>query len=272
MEIQDLYIYPIKSLGGFRVDSAEITPRGLRHDRRWMLTDPSGRFLSQREFPVMSLLRTAIDNNMLTVWHKRNPDRRLQLPLAPEGGARVPVQIWDDEVPALPWLPDASQWFSEQLGQACQLVYMPDDAERAVDPRYGQPGDITSFSDGYPILLVAQASLDDLNQRLSEAVSMDRFRPNIVLRGGEAFVEDRMRAFQVGDIQFRGVKPCARCVIPTIDPDTAIGGKEPTRTLATYRRKDQKIFFGQNVLADGTGLIRVGDAIQVSQWVDPLFG
>ena len=261
MIIQDLYIYPIKSLGGIRVESTEITPRGFRYDRRFMLVDQDGRFISQREHAQLALLRCSLEKDQLTITHKRFPERRLVLPAEPAGGASRPVRIWDDTVTALTGTQEWNQWFSEQLDMACQLVYMPEDSLRQVDLQYAADGDITSFSDGYPVLVIAQESLDLLNSKLETSVTMDRFRPNLVIRGTAAHAEDALGWYRSGDVLLEAVKPCARCVMTTIDQETGIAASEPLRTLSAYRRNGHKVLFGQNLLVRETGTLSVGDAL-----------
>lgn len=210
----------------------------------------------------------------LRVWHRSRPDDVLELPLVPtETGAAVGepmrVDIWDSKgVPALTVSPQADQWFSHVLGKSCRLVFMPETTHRAVDQTYALDNDAVSFADGYPYLLIGQASLDYLNQRVTEPMSMLRFRPNIVVSGSDPHDEDTWAHFRIGDLEFYGVKPCARCVLTTIDPETATLGKEPLRTLATYRQWKHKILFGQNVLAKSTGAfplghLHVGQSIEV---------
>jgi uncharacterized protein YcbX len=156
-------------------------------------------------------------------------------------------------------------WFTKQLGLSCRLVYMPESTHRFVDSRYAHHKEITSFSDGYPLLLIGQASLDDLNSRLPAPLPMNRFRPNIVFTGGTAFLEDSMKQFEINGIRFFGVKPCARCIITTIDQQTAEKAKEPLKTLSSYRMKNNKVYFGQNLLYEGTGVISIGDTITIHE-------
>ena len=173
------------------------------------------------------------------------------------------VTVWDDRCKVLDAGDEAADWFSRFLAIDCRLMYFPDDEVRAVDPRYARPGDRTAFSDGFPLLLIAQASLDDLNSRLEAPISMARFRPNLVVQGCDAFAEDHWKEIRIGDLKFRIVKPCSRCTIPGIDPTTGERGLEPLRTLAAYRKRGTKIFFGQNVIADGQGELRVGMPVEV---------
>jgi uncharacterized protein YcbX len=260
--LTELYVYPIKSLGGISLQEAMVTDRGLQYDRRWMLVDEQGRFLSQRERPTMALFQVFIQNDTLQVVHKHFPTQKILIPLESQITAKQ-VMVWNDICQALTVSADADEFFSTHLGQKAQLVYMPENSHRKVETRYASRGEITSFSDGYPFLLIGQSSLDDLNSRLESAVPMNRFRPNLVFSGGEPFEEDHWQQFQIQNITFTCAKPCARCVVTTIDQETAIQGKEPLRTLSSYRKQNNKILFGQNILHQGSGKIALGDIITV---------
>jgi len=262
LQISALYIYPIKSLGGIAVSSAQITDRGLQHDRRWMLIDSSNRFISQREHPEMALLRPAITAEGLVVTNLIDHST-LIIPYQPLTDEFTEVTVWDDTTSGQLVSDVADEWFSRVLGEPCRLVYMPDHIHRGVDTNYAPEGKITSFSDAYPFLVISQASIDDLSERTGQPIPMDRFRPNIVFTGGTAYMEDEMAHFTVGDIHFYGVKICARCPIPGIDQNTAQRGKEPLRTMAGYRRKNNKVYLGQNLIHSGDGSLQVGDEITV---------
>jgi uncharacterized protein YcbX len=285
MTLSDLRLYPIKSLGGIAVSEAIVDEKGLRYDRRFMLVTPSGTFITQRSNHHMALIDVTIDrfdepDVSLRVWHRHRPDDVLTLPLtlSPEAnGETMPVTIWDSEdVPATLVSPEADAWFSKALNKPCRLVFMPDTTHRTVDPTYarhdeqGRPS-VVSFADGYPYLLIGQASLDDLNRRLAEPIEMLRFRPNIVVSGSKPYDEDAWQTFTIGDMTFYGVKPCARCVLTTIDPATGQKGPEPLHTLATYRQWKHKILFGQNVLPGSSvgGVLRVGQPVAVVSRVEP---
>ncbi|MBS1565761.1 MAG: MOSC domain-containing protein [Bacteroidetes bacterium] len=268
--VSGLFIYPVKSLGGIALSEATLTDRGFRYDRRWMITDPLGRFITQREWPLMALIKTEITGAGLCLYHKEKPEERLLVPFQPASPQPVAVTVWDDVCEGLYVDPQADEWLSDMLSRRCRLVHMPDSSLRRVDSRYARHGEITSLSDGYPVLIIGQASLDDLNSRLSQPLPMNRFRPNIVFTGGRPFEEDEMSHFRIGDTDFFAVKPCARCVMTTIDQDTAIAAKEPLRTLAGYRNKDNKIYFGQNILYNGHGTVRVGDAIGLVKRGEPI--
>ena len=270
--ISQLFIYPVKSLGGIEVTEAQLTDRGLQYDRRWMLVDNNNQFLTQREHPVMCLLQTAIEGDKLIVYYKNNPEDKVHVLLQPLPTKKtVQVQVWDDECAAWFVSDEADEWCSNKLSMPCRLVYMPENEKRKVDARYATGENITSFSDGYPLLMIGQASLDDLNSRLLEPLPMDRFRPNIVFTGGQPYDEDAMSHVRVNEIDLYGVKLCARCTIITINQTNGIKAKEPLLTLAGYRMKNNKIYFGQNVLLQQTGYLKTGDAIEVIQMKQGFF-
>ena len=259
--ISALYIYPVKSLGGFSVTEATVTEKGFEHDRRWMLVDKSGKFITQRENHSMALLQTGITADGLYICHKNHPDKNITIPFLSAPEKRKKVEIWNDECEAWVYNDVINTWFSEILQADCKLVYMPDETHRLVDTNYANNRETTSFSDGYPFLIIGQSSLDELNKKLAVPLNMDRFRPNIVFTPGEPHTEDNWKHFTINEVEFFGVKTCSRCVVTTIDQQTTITGKEPLRTLAAYRSVDNKIKFGMNLLHKGTGSIKVGDTI-----------
>jgi uncharacterized protein YcbX len=261
LTVSELFIYPVKSLGGIPVDVAKVTERGFQHDRRWMLVDQQGMFFTQRDIPAMALFRVQLQVSGLKVFYKPDPSSYIDVPFEPVSAELMKVVVWEDTCYALTVSDAADTWFSSILGINCRLVYMPDDSIRKVDPEYASGNEITGFSDGYPFLLIGQASLDDLNSRMVEAVPINRFRPNIVFSGGAPFQEDEMKEFSINGIRFYGVKLCARCVITTIDQETALKGKDPLKTLASYRSMNKKVLFGQNLLHNGSGELRIGDEL-----------
>lgn len=260
--VSQLFIYPVKSLGGIEVFSAMLTERGFQHDRRWMLVDAQNCFISQRELPELALLQVSIIDEGLKVTHKHNKEETI-IPFEPQMNDHVFVTIWDDVCMAQLVSETLNEWFTRILSFPCKLVYMPDNTRRKVDLNYALNNEITSFADGYPLLIIGQSSLDELNKKLTEPLPIERFRPNIVFTGGAPNEEDILEHFTINEINFYGVKPCARCVIPTIDQQTAEKGKEPLKTLATYRLKNNNVYFGQNLLHNGSGEIKVGDVIDV---------
>ncbi|RMG28634.1 MAG: MOSC domain-containing protein [Bacteroidetes bacterium] len=265
LTLTHIYVYPVKSLGGMEVPEARVEERGLQYDRNWMLVNEKGKFLTQRQLPQMALLRAEIRQGYLYIHQQQGNMPALQLPLQSEYGPGTEVQVWNDRCQAQFVGPQADQWLSQALGRACRLVYMPGQSHRQVDPQYAPPGQSVSFADGYPFLIIGQAALHALNQRLQQPVGMNRFRPNLVFSGGQPHEEDQWHRFRIGSLSFRAVKACARCAIPNIDPHTGIAGTEPTQTLKTYRRKNGKIYFGQNLLAENTGTLRRGQPIELLQ-------
>ncbi|HEY9004482.1 MAG TPA: MOSC N-terminal beta barrel domain-containing protein [Ohtaekwangia sp.] len=261
LKLSEIWIYPIKSLGGIRLSSAKVMEKGLQFDRRFMLVDNDGKFMTQRVFPAMALFKLSIQDTTLTVRHQQ---QSINIPVAPAiNSPAITVQVWDDAVQAHEVSPSYSQWFSERLGISCRLMFFPEEYERPVDPQYKVNDEHVSFADAYPFLIIGQASLDDLNRRLKEPVPMNRFRPNLVFTGGEPYEEDTWREFTVGQNTFVGVKPCARCVLTTVNQDTAEKGTEPLKTLASYRNRNNKIYLGQNLVAINHTSIQVGDTLSV---------
>jgi uncharacterized protein YcbX len=265
LTVSELYIYPIKSLGGIALNSATLTDRGFEHDRRWMLVDDNNQFITQREVNAMALLKPQLTEQGLLIQNTRVAGEELLVPFEPTVAGTTMVEVWSNHCSAQQVSAEADAWFSKQLGISCKLMYMPDTTNRFVDGRYAHNKEITSFTDGFPLLLIGQASLDDLNSRLATPLPMNRFRPNVVFTGGTAFEEDSMKQFEINGITFFCVKPCARCVMTTIDQQSGAKAKEPLTTLSTYRMKRNKILFGQNLLYTGPGKITVGDTITIQE-------
>lgn len=259
--VQNLYLYPIKSLGGISVPEALVEERGFRYDRRWMLVDKKGDFVTQRQYPQLALLQVAISETQLEVFSKGDPTRRIAFDLDLASNQELQVSIWGDQVLARVVSAEVSRWFSDFLQMELDLVVMPESSQRKMDPRYAVQGESVSFADGMPYVIIGQSSLDELNGRLADPVGMDRFRPNLVFSGGEAYAEDQFKQLQIGEVEFQVVKPCARCVMITVDQEKGTKGKEPLATLATYRSQDSKVYFGQNAVALAPGMVRVGDLI-----------
>ncbi len=263
ISLTGIHSYPIKSTRGISLDQATLVSRGLEYDRRWMLVDSQGQFLTQRQLPRMALIHTHIESDALLVCAQGHSD--LVLPLELNQGEILEVQVWKDQCRALAANDEINEWFSQFLHHPVRLVFMPDEMNRQVDPGYARSGDITSFADGFPLLLISEGSLADLNQRLDSPLPMRRFRPNLVVKGCPPYAEDQWQTIRIGGILFDVVKPCSRCIITTVDPETAEHhpDREPLKTLATYRKKDKQVFFGQNLIHRGTGLLRLGDTIEI---------
>jgi uncharacterized protein YcbX len=258
--LSGLYVYPIKSCGGVAAEELEVDERGFRHDRRWMLVDEANQFISQRELPRMALIGVRIGPDGLVA--SAPGMTSLQVPFLPPDGKPLRARIWDDVVETLPVGAGADRWFERSLGVKCRLVYLPEESVRPVDPDYGREGDQVGLADGFPFLLISEASLAELNARLERPLPMNRFRPNLVVGGCDPFAEDGWKHIRIGPITLRVVKPCARCAITTVDQGTATRGKEPLRTLATFRKHGSKVLFGQNLVHDETGILRVGDPVE----------
>lgn len=260
-KLSGIFIYPVKSLAGIEVVSSDVTPTGLKFDRKWMLVDADGQFLSQRRLPRMALIKTALTANHLILKAPEMPD--LSIPLTSTDGCVVKSVIWKDQCDTSHVALEADEWFSDFLGQNCQLVHQLDDVIRSVDPDYAQTTDQVAFSDGFPFLIISENSLVSLNNDMQLNLPMARFRPNLVISGCPAYEEDTWREIRIGHIDFRLPKPCSRCVVPTIDTETAETSKEPLTTLNRLRKWQSKVYFGQNALHNQRGILTIGDAVTV---------
>jgi uncharacterized protein YcbX len=264
--LSEINIYPIKSLGGISLKESLIENKGLQYDRRWMLIDEEGIFITQRKHFELSLLQVSIGDGKLTVSHKIDVSQTISFFLDEHTGENIIVQIWDDISNGLEVSILVSEWFSAFMKMKVRLVVMPLAEKRAVDQRYALNAEVVSFADSYPCLIISQASLDGLNVKLEEPILMDRFRPNFVFTGGTPHIEDTFSTFYLGDILFSAVKPCVRCVLTTVNQQTGVRGQEPLRTLAGYRNFGKKILFGQNLVHEGSGIICVGDELKVASY------
>jgi len=267
MYLSEINIYPVKSLAGITLKEAKIERRGLEFDRRWMLIDENNKFLTQREFPKMATVKTEILPDGLLVSNNGNS---LKVAFEPETVETKTVQIWQSRCEAKIYENTVNEWFSDALQTNCKLARMPDETQRKVNYFYRvEKDDHVSFADGYPFLLIGENSLADLNSRLSESLPMNRFRPNFVVTDSDGFAEDAWKKIKIGASVFHVVKPCARCVITTIEQTTGEkDGKEPLKTLAEFRTPKRsvkkKILFGQNLIAENAGdILKVGDKIEV---------
>jgi uncharacterized protein YcbX len=263
IKLSDLYIYPIKSLGGIRVDQSCVLKPGLEYDRRWMLVDANGNFLSQRTSPNMALLSVEWNMGNFLIKDKLNPKDSILLPLNPQTSNTKKVRVWDDVVEATQVDPHISHWIKNKLQVSCELVYMPPWSIRPIEEKYAFADESVSFADAMPYLLISQASLDDLNSRLPMPVSMDRFRPNLVITETEPFEEDLWDIIKIGSVRFKLSKPCARCIMTTIDQENATIGKEPLATLAKFRKIGNKVLFGQNMIPLDEGLISRNQTVEI---------
>jgi len=267
MYISEINIYPVKSLAGISVKESKIERRGLEFDRRWLLIDENNKFLTQREFPKMATVKTKILSDGLQV---SSGKEILVIPFEPQNDKTESVRIWSNRCRAKIYETVVNEWFSDILQTRCKLAVMPEETRRKVNYFYRvETDDHVSFADGYPFLLIGENSLSDLNSRLVENLPMNRFRPNFVVSDSEGFAEDSWKKIKIGETVFHVVKPCARCVMTTIDQTAGEkNGKEPLKTLAAFRipkrSVKKKILFGQNLIAEKAGdILRVGDRIEV---------
>jgi uncharacterized protein YcbX len=278
--LTSIQIYPLK--GGRAVDLAEsvVEPWGLAGDRRWLVVDSDGRFVSQREEPALARVIAAFPAagtdqatrgprpaSALTLSADGSPPLAVRVPSAADPAEMVPVTVWKSEICAAAAGKEADEWLSDFLGRTVRLVYLDDPTRRQVDQDYGAPDDRVSFADGYPLLLTSTGSLGELGRWLTgdshPPVPMNRFRPNVVVAGAPPWSEDSWRRIRIGSVTFRVVKPCGRCQVTTIDQATAQRGRQPLAMLGRRRRFGQQLVFGQNMIPDAGGSIRVGDPVQV---------
>jgi uncharacterized protein YcbX len=262
LKLSEIYIYPIKSLGGISLQYSEAEERGLKYDRRWVLVDESNTFFTQRDFPEMALIKVSVENDGLNLQHKTKTIEPLFIQFDFEHTKTEKVVIWDDTVIGEFYNKQIDDWFFEIIGIKCHLVKMPESTRRVVDETYAK-NKIVSFADGYPFMIIGQSSLDDLNSRMESPLPMNRFRTNFVYKGGKPFEEDSWKKFKIGNVVFKAVKPCARCVITTTDQDTAERFKEPLLTLSKFRNFNNKVMFGMNLVCESIGQVRVGDKIEL---------
>lgn len=264
LRLSEIFVYPIKSLGGIYVNQSVVEPRGLKYDRRMMLVNENGEFLTQRTYPRMALLKTSLGENSVDVKNSLTGES-ISIDLNQVSKDSIDVIIWNDICAALKVSALADDFFSEFLGMHCYLVFMPETEKRIVDKerKFVDDEHIVSFADGYPFLIIGQSSLDDLNSRLEMPVTMDRFRPNFVFSGGTSYEEDNWKEFEINGVLFSAVKPCARCVITTTDQNTGVRQKEPLKTLSSYRTINNKVMFGMNIVSKNQGIVFVGSKINL---------
>ncbi len=266
ISISALYIYPVKSLAGIKLEKVELSEFGLLNDRRWLIVDDKGLFMSQRTTPKMATIKTSLKDGNLLLSHQ---DKEIKVPKATSKNKFMQVTVWNDSLNAQMLSGEVDDWLSEILDQRCHLVYMPESAERQIDKNFAQDKQYVSFADGFPLLLISQASIDDLNQKLETPVNINRFRPNIVVDGIDAFAEDSWKDFSINQIDYHMAKPCSRCIMPSINQANGIQDNvKLLSVLNKYRKFDKKIKFGVNILYKDSSkvnnqYITVGDAINL---------
>ena len=262
IQLSNLTYYPIKACRGFDVAESQVERMGLANDRRMMVVTPSGKFLTQREYPRLALVTPTVKNGMVTL-SAPNFDS-LQFGIQ-STGTPTPVEVWKSkDVSAIDQGEESAQWLSDWLGVSVRLVHVADGFKRKLNPEYAvHADDHTGFADGYPILIISEESLQDLNSKLDSAVPMNRFRPNIVVKDCEPFAEETWKRIRIGGVEMALVKPCARCVVTTIDKDTLAKSKEPLKTLSSYRMQELGAIFGVNVIPLNEGAVKVGMSMEV---------
>lgn len=259
--VGELYLHPVKSARAVRAMEADVGPTGLAHDREFMVVDPRGDFLTQREHPELARLGARIEDGVLVL--EADDRRPVRVPVPPRGPQRT-VSVWGDEVLADDCGAEAAGLLTNLLGRPARLVRTADGAVRAVDPAYAKEGDRVSFADGFPILVTTTASIEAVRERaVAGAVDARRFRPNIVVAGAGAFDEDGWSAIEIGAVRLELVKPCSRCAIVDVDPDAGARHGGVLAALASFRSEGNKVLFGQNALVRRTGRIRVGDPVTI---------
>ncbi|MFF4403700.1 MOSC domain-containing protein [Streptomyces sp. NPDC001404] len=270
--LSSVHVYPVKSMAGCSPGEATVEPWGLAGDRRWLVTEPDGRFITQRQLPRLALASAQpLPGGGVRLTAPGAEPLDVAVPVPAEQGGTIPVTVFRDKVEAVRAGDAAAAWVSAFLGTEAQLVHMDDPAvRRPVDPDYGRPGDTVSFADGYPLLVTTTGSLHALNVLIAQdgiaaegPLPMNRFRPNVVVDHTAPWAEDDWRRIRIGEMTFRVVKPSGRCVITTTDQATAERGKEPLRTLARHHRIGERLVFGQNLIPEHTGVLRVGDPFEV---------
>ncbi|MDX1700203.1 MAG: MOSC domain-containing protein [Melioribacteraceae bacterium] len=261
--LSQIFIYPVKSLPGISMETSKVEERGLKYDRRWMLVNKENKFITQRFYPNMVFIDVKIDSENLSFAHKSKSIPKLKVSLNRPPQLTGNVQIWDDYCQAMIYSKEINDWFSEAIDAECKLVYMPEVTQRKTSTEYFKKSKDVSFADGYPYLIIGEKALEYLNSKLDKPVKMIQFRPNLVFSGGKEHEEDEWKEVKIGGINFAVVKPCARCVITTIDTEKGNKNKEPLSTLSRYRNYNNKILFGQNAIALSTGMLNLGDKISI---------
>lgn len=260
--LSSLTYYPVKACRGHEVESWNVERMGLERDRRLMIVTPEGEFLTQRQIPKLALVNPVLNDGVLTLSAPSMDSIQIAVR---SSGHSWPVNIWKSkDVQAIDQGEEAVEWLSNFLETSVRLVHIADGYKRIVNQDYAiNADDHTGFADGYPILLISEESLQDLNSRLDSQLPMNRFRPNIVVKGCDPFAEDTWNQIRIGDVKLAIVKPCARCEVTTIDKETLERKKEPLKTLGKYRKHALGAIFGQNVIPLNSGRLRLGMNVEI---------
>lgn len=256
--VKEIYIYPIKSLAGISCKNAKAEEMGFENDRRWMLIDAENQMITQREYPIMSQFYPQISDGKIEITFQ---NQRHEFSTAEQLDNPLEVNVWDDKSEVIEVNKSTSNWFSEQLGFECKLVKIIKTGGRKHESSRLKETFNISLADGYPYLLIGTESLDFLNEKLAEKITIKRFRPNIVISSQNAHEEDDFDTFKIGEVQFKNVKPCGRCIMVNNDPQKGIVKKEPLKTLSKYRNVNNSVLFGTNIVSLNSGVISVGDEV-----------
>jgi len=259
LSVSELNIYPMKSARGMHLQRISLNRLGPECDRRWMVIDQNNTFVTQRKFPKMCLIRTELING--DVFISADNAGRCRVPAGES--ERRDSSVWGTDVSGDDCGDEAAHWVSEFLGKECRIIYMNDDYTRLVDTDFANHKETVAFADGFPLLVTTQASLDDFNLKSGLEIGMNRFRPNIVITGNIAWAEDQWQKIKIGDVELSLVKPCSRCIMPSVDPETGEKQMQVNQALLTHRRRDKKTYFGQNALYTKQGTINLGDEVSV---------
>ena len=265
MIVSEITIFPIKALAGISLGASVVTSKGFQYDRRFMLVDESHQFITQRTHPELTAFSLSLVNEVLTISHPAGGS--VEISIHPPSSATINATIWGDTVRASRVSKEADDLFSDTLESLIHLVGMPDTSLRQIDPDYSNPGEGVSFADGFPILVLGTASLEELNGRLENPVPTNRFRANLLVSGGKPWAEDEWGAMHFGKATLNIAKPCARCVVIQTDQKTGERAAEPTKTLLTYRKIGSKVLVGMNAIPLPSAIgfqISVGDSFSIS--------
>ncbi|MFC2123901.1 MOSC domain-containing protein [Bacteroidota bacterium] len=261
--LSTIYLYPIKSLVGIELQSASVFDRGIENDRRWMLVNEHGEYQSLKKVAELAKFQIRLKDDNMEISHPESLDS-IKVPFEVNQGKELVVKIMDDHCKAIIGSNSFDDWFSELLDRETHLVYMPEETNRMVNPKYAINDEKISFANNYPLMMIGQAALDDLNSKLEVPAKMERFRPNLVFSGGSPFEEDTFLDFDIGECNFRAVKPCPRCVVINVEPGTGQKGLDPLKTLATYRSEGNDVNMGQNLLCLRGGIIEIGQELIIN--------
>jgi uncharacterized protein YcbX len=256
--VKEIYIYPIKSLAGISCQQGFAEEMGFENDRRWMLIDAENQLITQREYPVMSQFYPQISDGKISITFE---DHKHEFFVNEHLNHTIDVNVWEDQSEVVEVNKTTSKWFSEHLGFECKLVKIIKNGDRKHESSRLKETFNVSLADGYPYLLIGTKSVGFLNEKLADKITVLRFRPNIVISSQNAHEEDDFDTFKIGEVQFKNIKPCGRCIMVNNDPQKGIVKKEPLKTLSKYRKVENSVLFGTNIVSLNSGLIKVGDEI-----------